>query len=387
MTGERSRQGLVESKRWVIKIGSNALLRADRRGVDRVIFSSLVEEVVALLDRGCEVTIVSSGAVALGRSILGEQGRGHRDIPSLQALAAVGQPELLRLYSEEFRHYDRKVAQVLLSRQDLDDRGRYLNARRALERMRTLGVVPIINENDTVATEELRFGDNDQLAAMACGVVGADVLVILSDVDGVFDVVIDARGERQFASRIREMAALDEALLRVAGPSVSGVGTGGMSTKVIAARGAARFGVSTVIAPGKRAGVIGALMRGEDVGTLLVAETGGPEALSGRKVWLSAGAVPVGEIVCDEGAHRAVMHKGASLLPRGVVSISGHFEEGDVVSLVKHGEKEGFAVGLAVYGSEAMRALVGAHTEEIEDRIGYRILDCVVHRDNLVLRT
>ena len=142
-----------------------------------------------------------------------------------------------------------------------------------------------------------------------------------------------------------------------------------------------------MIAPGKRAGVIGALMRGEDVGTLLVAETGGPESLSGRKVWLSAGAVPVGEIVCDEGAHRAVMHKGASLLPRGVVSISGHFEEGDVVSLVKHGEEDGFAVGLAVYGSEAMRALVGAHTEEIEDRIGYRILDCVVHRDNLVLRT
>lgn len=379
-----ARGELSTCRRWVIKLGSNVLLRKDRKGVDRVVFASLVEDVVWLLDQGCEVTIVSSGAVALGKSLIPAERYKRGDIPVLQALAALGQPHLLRLYDEEFAHYQRLVAQVLLSRGDLDDRKRYLNARHALHRLQAMGVVPIINENDTVATEELRFGDNDQLAAMACGVVGGDVLVILSDVDGVFDVSHDESGGRVFGDRIGQAGALDEYLMQIAGPSVSGVGTGGMSTKILAARKAATFGVSTMIAPGKRQGVLRALYEGADVGTLLTVD--GAKDVTGKKVWLSAGAMPVGRIICDAGACQAVMEKGASVLPVGVLGVDGDFTEGDVIELVNQaGER--FAVGLAVYDGESTRRLVGAHTEEIMERLGYHVLDCVVHRDNLVIST
>ncbi len=373
-------------KRLVIKLGSNVLL--DRHGrVDRVVFVSLVKELAALLDEGCEVTVVSSGAVALGRARLGAQGAQlKRDIPTLQALAAMGQPHLLKLYEEEFGHYSRHTAQVLLGRGDLDDRGRYLNARRALERIRQLGVVPIINENDTVATEELRFGDNDQLAAMVCGVVGAEMLVILSDVDGIFEVEQADDGTRRFTERIERCDALSPRLDEIAGPSVSGVGTGGMMTKVKAARIAARFGVSTIVAPGKRVGVLGALRGGESVGTLLDARAEQGAEVLGRKVWLSAGAVPVGKIWCDEGAVRAVCTSGASLLPIGITRVEGSFQDGDVVACVGP-DGERFATGLAVYNAEALRVLIGAPTEEIIIRLGYHVLDCVVHRDNMVLES
>jgi glutamate 5-kinase len=377
------REQLKQITHWVIKLGSNVLLDA-HGGLDRVAFVSLVKEINTLIDEGCEVTVVSSGAVALGRARLGHPPDLKRDIPTLQALAALGQPHLLKLYEEEFGHYGRHTAQMLLTRSDLDNRARYVNARRALERVRSLGAVPIINENDTVATEELRFGDNDQLAAMACGVEGAQVLVILSDVDGIFEVEHRTDGARHFTSRISHMDADAARLDEIAGPSISGVGTGGMMTKVKAARIAARFGVSTVVAPGKRVGVLGAIRRGEDVGTLLMAGERDGEAFKGRKVWLSAGAVPVGEVWCDVGAELAMRERGASLLPRGITRVDGEFHEGDVIACVStSGER--FAVGLAVYGADAMRELVGAHTEEIEARLGYHVLDCVMHRDNMVL--
>ena len=229
MSGIKERENLLNVKRWVIKLGSNVLL--DERGeLDRVVFVSLVREVHALMSQGCEVTLVSSGAVALGRMHLRLE-RRPSDLDALQALAAVGQPLLMALYGEEFGRYGRAVAQVLFSRDDLNRRARYLNARRALRKLGDLGAVAIVNENDTVATEELRFGDNDRLAAMTCGVVSAEQLVILSDVDGVFDVEAGEGGERRFTERIEAIEAEDERLDEVAGPSRSGVGTGGCAPR------------------------------------------------------------------------------------------------------------------------------------------------------------
>ena len=373
------REVVKNAGHWVIKLGSNVLLA--RQGImDRPTFAGLIYELDALGRQGVEVTVVSSGAVALGRQLMGLGPSSSRDIPRLQALAALGQPQLLKLYEAEFGYYGKRVAQLLFTRSDLDDRQRYLNARQAITQLRALGAIPIINENDTVATDELRFGDNDQLAAMTSGLVGAQLLVILSDVDGVYDVEVGEGGERRLTSRITSIEAQDETLDRVAGPSLSGVGTGGMVTKVLAARIAARAGVPTVIAPGKRAGVLRALRAGEDVGTLILP---GEQSMAGKKLWLGTSARAVGEIACDEGARRAVVEQGASLLPRGIVSVSGEFEEGSVVALVdERGVR--FALGLSVYDSRSLRLIKGSHTADIERVLGYHLLDCAVHRDNMV---
>lgn len=377
----RWRQTIKGSKHWVVKFGSNVLL--DKTGrLDRPTFAGLVRGLVDLGDGGRQCTLVSSGAVALGRQLLGLEPEAQRHIPRLQALAAIGQPRLLNLYEAEFGHYQRHVAQLLFTRGDLDDRRRYLNARRAIEQVRALGALPIINENDTVATDELRFGDNDQLAAMTAGLVGADVLVILSDIDGIYNVDIDEKGERTLTTKIDIIRAADPLLDEIAGPSSSGVGTGGMVTKVLAARIAARFGIPTIIAPGKLSGVIGALAAGLEVGTLLIPEPGA--ALVGRKVWLGAAAVPVGALVCDTGAKRALLEQGASLLAVGIRGVRGVFGEGDVVELL---DEDGarFGVGVTTYDSGAIEKIAGKSTEAISEVLGYRLLDCVVHRDVLVL--
>ncbi|MEC9399162.1 MAG: glutamate 5-kinase [Myxococcota bacterium] len=380
MSEHYTRADIERTNHWVIKLGSNVLL--ERPGLlDRPTFASLVRGVDALMRAGISVTIVSSGAVALGRQIMADRDDGSRSIPRLQALAALAQPHLLNLYDAEFSHYGRRVAQLLFTRGDLDDRKRYLNARYAIEEVRALGAIPIINENDTVATEELRFGDNDQLAAMTCGLVGADVLVILSDVDGVYEVD-ETQQTRRFTTRIPQIEARSERLDVLAGPSRSGVGTGGMVTKITAARIAARVGVPTIIAPGKRAGVLESLAAGEDVGTLLYPD-GEQRAASGKKVWLGTSALAVGSLVCDGGAKRAVIERGASLLPVGITEVRGDFEEGSTVELLdKDGER--FALGVSVYSSRAVTRLIGSTTDEIEQRLGYKLLDCAVHRDNLV---
>lgn len=376
---------LCQAEHWVIKVGSNVLL-GPNWFMDRPTFASLVHQVDCLLRVGVRVTLVSSGAVALGRQILGDHEMGHpRDIPKLQALAALGQLRLMHLYEDEFGYYNRHVGQVLFSRGDLDDRQRYLNARSALEAMHELGAVPIINENDTVATDELKFGDNDQLAAMTCGVAQADVLVILSDVDGVYEVD-DTLGTRVFTDRIRCIEAEDERLLELAGPSTSGVGTGGMVSKIKAARTAARMGVPTVIASGKQAGVLEALYRGQDLGTLLTVCTDAEEGstLGGRKVWLGAGALAVGKLMCDAGAVDAVCARHASLLPSGLLSVVGDFFEGAVVELC---DAQGvvFAQGVSVYSAQDLEKIKGLRSEQIEEVLGYKVMDVVVHRDALIV--
>lgn len=370
-----------DAQHWVVKIGSAVFLRDERR-LDRPAFAALVEDIAGLLERGKRVTIVSSGAVALGREHMGWPDTARSDIPNLQAFAALGQSRLMQMYGDEFAHYGHKVAQILFSREDLDDRPRFLNAQMALEQVHALGAVPIINENDTVATEELRFGDNDQLAAMTCGLAGAEMLVILSDVEAVFDVAYDEDGTRVFTERISAIGADDPHLVEVAGPSRSGVGRGGMISKVEAAKIAGRMGVPTVIGSGKRPGILRALADADDLGTFIAPSR--TEALAGKKVWLGAGARPVGQLQCDEGARRAITQRGASLLPSGVSGVQGEFSEGAVVELVDT-EGEAFARGVVVYGSDEIAQIAGRHSDQIEQILGYRILDTVVHRDSLVM--
>ncbi len=364
----------------VVKIGSAVFMDAQGR-VDRPAFAGLVSSLDALVRRGWEVTVVSSGAVAMGRQWLGQK-MDSEGIPEKQALAALGQSRLMQMYEAEFWHYERKIAQVLFTRGDLSSRKRYLNARRTLERIHRFGAIPVINENDTVATEELRFGDNDELAGMTAGVVGAELVVLLSDVEGLFEVEKSDDGQRRYGALVSEIAVDDERIDRWAGPSDSDVGTGGMISKVEAARLAARFGASTVIAPGKKGHVLEAIVEGEEVGSWL--RPGGTSPVEGKKVWLGAGAVARGVVRCDEGAVRAIWERGASLLPSGIVAVEGEFGEGEVVELVGPNQ-EVIGRGLAVYDAKAMAAIAGQHSDEIEATLGYKLLDAAVHRDNLVV--
>lgn len=366
---------VAQAEHVVVKIGSAVLLRDGQR-VDRTTFVNLVAELSALMESGRRVTVVSSGAVALGRQRVGGLPAPSVELPRLQALAALGQSRLIQMYDREFAEYDRQVAQILLGRADLDQRTSFLNARLTLDAVHRLGAVPIVNENDTVATEELRFGDNDELAAATCGIVQADLLIILSDVDGVLQ-----RHGDELGARISEIAADDPLLEEAAGPSTSGFGRGGMISKVRAARLAGRFGASTIVAPGKRPGVLAEVMSSADVGTLI---TPGASHIQGRKVWLGAGAISSGRLVCDSGARRAVVERGASLLPSGIRAVVGDFAEGAVVELVD-GKDEVFARGIATYSAEDTRRIAGKNSDEIADVLGFKILDSAVHRDNLVL--
>lgn len=381
MTMDKMRQRVQATRHGVIKIGSALFLNAEGR-VDRPAFAALVEGIDGLLRRGWTVTVVSSGAVAMGRQRLGEDGPRPDKIAHLQALAALGQSRLIEMYEAEFAHYDRQVAQVLFSRGDLSERGRYLNARRTLQTLHKLEAVPVINENDTVATEELRFGDNDQLAAMTAGLIGADTLVLLSDVAGLKKVVEDDDGERRLGAVVDAIEVDDPRIDHWAGPSESGVGTGGMISKVRAARIAARAGVVTVIASGKKPGVLAAIADGRDEGTVF--DPGREEGLGGRKLWLGGGAMARGQIVCDKGALAALTEQGASLLPSGITAIEGDFDDGEVVEIVDaEGQVRGR--GVSVYDAEALRKIAGVHSSQIEEILGYCILDEAVHRDNLVI--
>lgn len=376
-----SRERLKNTRRAVVKIGSAVFMKSNG-SVDRPAFACFVEGLDDLIRRGWAVTVVSSGAVAMGRQRLGRAGRPSREIPRLQAYAALGQSRLMEMYEAEFSHYGHEVAQVLFSRGDLSDRRRYLNARNTLAMIEELGAVAIINENDTVATEELRFGDNDELAAMTAGLVGAQTLILLSDVEGLKEVIETDDGERRFGEKVDSIGVDDPRVDRWAGPSTSGVGTGGMISKVRAARIASRTGSPTVIAPGKMRGVLQQIADGKVVGTLF--EPGATRYAAGRKVWLGSGAIPRGKIVCDEGARRAVEQSGASLLPSGIVSMEGDFEEGEVVDVVDE-SGEVFARGLSVYNSEDLRSIAGQQSADIESILGFKILDAAIHRDNLIV--
>ncbi len=362
-----SRLRLRDAKRVVIKIGSRLIAESP---VGRP--AALADQIAALRKEGREVVVVSSGAIALGIRRLRLPTR-PTELPGLQAAAAVGQSRLMAHWEAAFAVHDLTIGQVLLTHDDMGDRRRFLSARHTLRALLDQGVVPIINENDTVATEEIKFGDNDQLAALVCNLISADLLVILTDVEGV-------RGAD--GVRMPIVHDIERQAAPVAGGSRGdGVGSGGMASKVSSARIVTRTGVPAVVAPGRQSDVLTQLMTAADVGTLFVPGEG---VISSRKHWIAYGAKPSGQLAIDEGAVRALVEQHKSLLPAGVVGVTGAFEVGDTVSVLGPDGRE-LARGLCAYASAELAKIRGQHTGAIEAVLGARSPVEVIHRDDLVL--
>ncbi len=364
------------AERWVIKIGSS-LVTNEGRGLDHDAIRNWSEQIVALRKNGIEVILVSSGAVAEGMSRMGWTSRPST-LHNLQAAAAIGQMGLIQAYETNFQQQGLHSAQVLLTHEDLADRRRYLNARSTLKTLLGLGVIPVVNENDTVATEEIQFGDNDTLAALVANLAEADALIILTDIDGVYtgNPRIDTS-----AQLIPETSANNPELDRCAGGSGSHIGKGGMATKIFAARRAARSGARTHIVSGREPAILTRLADGEALGTRLLPDT---ERLAARKQWIAGQLKANGRLWLDEGAARVIRGSGRSLLSVGVTRVEGQFIRGDVVCCV---DPDGLEVarGLTNYGADEARKLAGKPTEQIAELLGYADEPELIHRDNLVL--
>ncbi len=371
-----NRKQLGQSRRWVVKIGSS-LLTDEGRGLAKAAIDDWVAQVARLCQHGVEVVLVSSGAVAEGMARLGWVTRPSA-LYELQAAAAVGQMGLVQTYETSFQKHGLKTAQVLLTHDDLSNRKRYLNARSTLRTLLKLKVVPIVNENDTVAMEEIRFGDNDTLAALVANLVEADVLVILTDQAGMFDK--DPRSNSD-AKLLSEVSAADPQLEAMAGGTAGKVGRGGMLTKVRAAKLAARSGASTLVAPGRTSGVLDAIAAGQQVGTLF---TPGQETFVARKQWLASHLQLRGKLVIDSGAARVLRDSGRSLLAVGVKNVTGDFMRGEVVACVDEKGHE-LARGLVNYSADETRRIMGLASDRIEEILGYVDEPELIHRDNLVL--
>lgn len=363
--------------RVVVKIGSN-IVAGQKHGLDEKRIRRIAGEIAAVREEsGVEVVIVSSGAIAAGMDKLGLK-RKPRDIMHKQAAAAVGQSLLMWAYESAFSDQGIKTAQVLLTRDDLSDRKRYINSRNTVFALLSYGVIPVINENDTVATDEIMFGDNDELAALIAVFIGADTLIILSDVDGLHTA--DPRKSPK-AKLIRTVKKITKEMERTAETNGSAVGTGGMYSKLLCAKKALRFGVSVNIINGKRAGLLKAALMGTPKGTVFVPEK---ECLSARKGWIAYGVRAKGKITIDDGAVNALIRRGKSLLPSGIVSTEGSFEIGDAVKCMD-GKGRTVAKGLTNYSSGDIRRIKGKKTSEIEKTLGYKYSDEVLHRDNMVV--
>lgn len=369
------REEIAQSRRWVVKVGS-ALLTDDGRGLDDEMIAGLVDQLVLLRERNCEVVLVSSGAVAAGLVRLGWSERPHL-VHELQAAAAVGQSVLVQSYESAFTRHDIATAQVLLGHDDISARDRYLNARATLHTLLRLGVVPVINENDTVVTDEIRFGDNDTLAALVANLIDADALLLLTDQEGLFKE--DPR-QNPGAELVGDCEVNDPGLDAMAGEG-GALGRGGMVTKLRAARLAARSGTETLIASGRRAGVIGSVAAGEAVGTWLRT---GKRPQNARKQWLASMVQSQGSLELDNGAVRVLRESGRSLLPVGVRGVHGSFSRGDMVSC-RDPDGQEVARGLVNYGAEETRRIMGSSSSEIEAILGYELDEELIHRDNLVL--
>lgn len=369
------RQTLTQSRRVLVKIGS-ALLTNDGQGLDVAAIEGWVAQMARLKEQGRELLLVTSGSVAEGMVRLGWKQR-PKSVHELQAAAAVGQMGLIQTWETAFKKYGINSAQILLTHDDLSNRKRYLNARSALRTLVDLGVVPIINENDTVATDEIRFGDNDTLGALVTNLLEVDTLVLLTDQLGLFDA--DPR-EKPDANLISEGRAQDPALLAVAGDG-GALGRGGMFTKVRAARLAARSGARTVILGGRTEQALTRLFEGEELGTLLLPDD---EPITARKRWLAGHLQEKGVLVIDSGASNALQQQGKSLLPVGVKEVRGHFARGELVACIDENEQR-LAKGLINYSSSEARLLAGQPSNQIERILGYIESPELIHRDNLVV--
>jgi glutamate 5-kinase len=367
---------LTDARRVVLKIGSSLLTNAGA-GLDRAAIADWVRQIAELRGRGIEVIVVSSGAIAEGMKRLRWTKRPHA-VNELQAAAAVGQMGLVQMWESCFSEVGLHTAQVLLTHEDLGDRRRYLNARTTLKTLVALGTVPVINENDTVVVDEIRFGDNDTLGALVTNLIEADAFVILTDQRGLYTA--DPRKDPA-ATLVERATAGDAALERMAGGAGSAIGLGGMLTKVLAAKRAARSGAHTAIAWGREPDVLKRLFAGESVGTLLLAQTA---PIAARKQWLADHLKPSGRITLDAGAVKALLHDGKSLLAIGATAVEGHFERGEVVSLAGPDGRE-IARGLVNYGSAETARILRKPTAEIEAVLGYLAEPELIHRDNLVV--
>lgn len=360
-------------RRIVVKVGSAVLSGASGRQQQLAITA----QIAALRAEGREVVLVSSGAMAIGLGKLGFKER-PKTMPGKQAIAAVGQPTLMYWWEQAFGWYDLKVAQILLTAEDLAHRHRYLNARQTLETLLEWGIVPIINENDTVMVDEIKFGDNDQLSALIASLVGADLLILLSDIEALYEA--DPR-THPAAKPIHRVERVDAEVMQMAGHDPNSVGTGGMRSKLLAAEKAQAAGVPTLLLSGTRPQSIAEAMQGEPVGTLFA---GGNRRYSGQKLWLYQLPKPHGEIVVDAGAARALRQGGASLLPAGIREVRGTFGVGEAVKCL---DTEGHLIGIGLvnYSAVELGRIKGKKTRDIEAVLGYKNTDEAIHRDHFAL--
>lgn len=372
----RSRETLKATRRWVIKVGSS-LVTARGRGLDRVAIADWCAQIAALRAEGRQIVLVSSGAVAEGMARLGLSKRPV-NLHGLQATAAVGQMGLVRAYETAFETHGLRAAQILLTHEDVSDRARYLNARGTLKTLLEFGVVPVVNENDTVATDEICFGDNDTLAALTVNLIEADVLVLLTDQEGLFDS--DPRNNPQ-AALVAEAELSDTNLGGMAGDSKGEYGRGGMRTKLMAAHWAARSGAATVIAHGRTPEALLKIARGENIGTLLKPAQ---SVMASRKRWIAGQLQVRGRLTLDAGAVKVLREQGRSLLPVGVKQVTGAFGRGDLVLCLDVDGRE-IARGLVNYDAAEATRIAGVPSSEIAGRLGYPGEPELIHRDNLVL--
>jgi glutamate 5-kinase len=367
---------LAQAQRIVVKVGSS-LVTNEGRGLDEAAIGQWCTQLAELTRQGKEVIMVSSGAIAEGMKRLGWATR-PKEIHELQAAAAVGQMGLVQMYETKLRECGTGSAQVLLTHADLADRERYLNARSTLLTLIAHKVVPVINENDTVVNDEIKFGDNDTLGALVANLVEADLLVILTDQKGLYSADPRKNPDAQF---VREAKAGDPALEQMAGGAGSSIGKGGMITKILAAKRAAGSGASTIIAWGREPGALLRLTQGEIIGTLLVAQTAKTQA---RKQWMADHLQLRGAVVIDDGAVAKLVREGKSLLPIGMTGVEGEFKRGDVIA-VRNAQGQEVARGLANYASAEARLICRKPSSEFEKLLGYSAEPEMIHRDNLVV--
>ena len=366
-----------KSRRIVIKVGS-AVLTSSEQGLDQDRIERLASDITSIMGQGREVVLVSSGAIAAGLAKLGLRKTKSMPLSLKQAAAAIGQSGLMWMYEKTFGTHGKKVAQVLLTREDLSNRTRFLNARNTLQTLLDYGVIPVINENDTVSVDEIKFGDNDNLSGMVVHLTDADLLIILSDIDGLYtaDPKIDAA-----AKLIPVVEKITAEMERSAGDAHTSLGTGGMRSKLMTAKKVGAFGAPMVILNGRKNGVLQAMFEGAAVGTLFLPK---PEKQDSRKHWIAYTVCSNGRVLVDDGALEALMNKGKSLLPGGIARVEGSFKVGDCVTCIDR-SGNAFARGLVKYSSADLDRIKGLKTSQIESVLGHKDYDEVIHRDDLVI--
>ncbi len=374
MSGER-KEYLKHAKRILVKVGTGTLTGAD--GLDLAIIEQLVDEIAGFEKQGYQFVMVSSGAIASGKHRMGIKG-ALKSLPEKQAAASIGQGRLMRVYSNAFGRHDLYVAQLLLTMSDLTDRTRFLNIRNTLSVLMEWGVVPIINENDTVSVDEIKFGDNDNLAAIMANIMEADLLINLTNTEGLYDR--NPKGGVK-ARLIQTVPEITEDIEAFASSEADPVGMGGMKSKVLAARKVTAFGIPFIIALGKRKGIIREILEGNEAGTLFLPVK---EALKSRQHWIAFTLRSRGKLYVDDGARDAVLLKGKSLLPSGIVAVEGDFAVGDPVMCFDSSGKL-FAKGLVNYSAADVDRIKGLRTTRIEQVLGNKPYDEVMHRDNMAV--